>query len=622
VNGSSHRFVVDIELKLVALKLDIDAKLIVGSASGGPQGNYNFFAIYLNAELPTGIPLGSTPLALYGMAGLFALQMEPDKKPGEEWYEGWYKRPDTGVTDLESKWVNRRGSLALGGGVTIGTNSDEGFTFACQAILIIVFPGPIILLEGKANLLAERAKLDDDPLFRSLAVLDMRQGQILIGLDAQYKRDWQTGKVLDIHAGAEAFFHTPNDWHIYMGEKEPRDKRIRARILSLFEANCYFMIDPKKLATGAWVGYARAWKFGPVSLTLEAWLEGNVVVNWTPLHFYGDLWLHGNVEVKVFGFELGLSVDARFAADVFDPFHVKASIEVSIRLPKPLKKKHIEMTLEWGPIPNWPAELPLPLKEVAIEHFKVTTSWLLAKDSVPPLLLPKYDAVKEGLRDYYAPPVSSEPPIDAMPVVPVDGRAHLSFGRPVNDDALVGVNPQPVQPEYERIGDPDKDEGPVRVRYGLKEIELAKWDEQKNLWQAVASRPAVSGVPTLYGSWAAVPQLPSGTGQAPVANVKLWLWSKTPFDYTRHGGSDWDNWFIANEAFANYPGVPQDIPDREVCVDFEMLDSSQWLQSPWQFPEHPEITLGWQAPPRQHVTTLDPPVDGVTHTLSFPALVS
>ena len=619
-SGTVHRFVGDIKLKLIALKMDIDAKLVVGSASGGPQGKYNFFAIFLNAELPTGIPLGSTPLALYGMAGLFALQMEPNKKASEEWYEGWYKRPAIGVSDLEKKWVNRRGTLALGGGVTIGTNSDEGFTFAAKALLVIVFPGPIILLEGKANLLAERAKLDDDPLFRSLAVLDMREGKIQIGLAARYKREWQTGKVIDIQAGAEAFFHTTNDWHVYLGEKEPRDKRIRARILSLFEANCYFMIDPKKLATGAWVGYARQWKFGPVSLTLEAWLEGNVVVNFTPLHFHGDLWLHGNVEVNVFGFGLGLSVDARFAADVFDPFHVVASFEVSVRLPRPLKKKNFHITLEWGPIPDWPKQLPLPLKEVAIEHFKVTTSWPLPKDTTPPLLLPKYDPDVKGMRGYDELQSANPPPLSAMPVVPLDCRPHLSFSQPMNDDALVGVNPQPVQPEYQRIGDTDKNEGPVRVRYGLREIELAKWDAQQNLWRPVASKPALSGVRTLYGSWAAVPQLPSGTGQAPVANNKLWLWSKTPFDYTRHGGSDWDNWFIDN--FPSYPCVPLDIPDREVCFDFETMNSAQWLQSPWHLPVDPEIILGWQAPPRQHVTTLDSPVDGFTHVLSFPALVS
>jgi hypothetical protein len=621
VGGASvHRFVGDIKMKLNALEMDIDAKLIIGSASGGPEGHYTFFAIYLAADLPTGIPLGSTPLALYGIDGLFALQMEPNKTESEEWYDDWYKKPTPGVTDLEKKWVNRRGTLALGGGVTIGTNSDNGFTFACKALLVIVFPGPIILLEGRANLLKERAKLKDDPTFRALAVLDMRRGQILIGLDAQYKRDWQTGRVVNIRAGAEAFFHTPNDWHIYLGKKETRDKRIRARFLSLFDADAYFMIEPKWLKTGIWVGYAKQWKFGPVRLTLEAWIEANVVVNWTPLHFHGDLWLHGSVEIKVFGVGLGLSVDARFEADVFDPFHVKASIEVSIKLPKPLKKKHVEITLEWGPIPDWPRQLPLPLKEIAIEHFKVTTSWPLPKDSTPPLLLPRYDPDKEGLRNDYPPPGFSDPPLSAMPVVPLDCRPHLSFGRSVHDDALVGVNPQPVQPEYERIGNPEANEGPVRVRYGLKEIELAKWDGQKNLWQAVASKPAVSGVPTLYGSWAAVPQLPSGAGQAPVANVKLWLWSKTPFDYTRHGGSDWDNWFIAN--FPNYPCVPQDIPDREVCFDFETLDSSQWLQSPWQLPQHPEITLGWQAPPHQHVTRLDPPVGGFTHALSFPAVVS
>jgi len=616
--GSVHRFVGDIKLKLVALKMDIDAKLIIGSASGGPQGSYNFFAIYLAADLPAGIPIGAIPLKLYGMAGLFALQMEPNKKESEDWYEGWYKRPAMGVTDLEQKWINHRGSMALGCGVTLGT-LDAGFTFACQALLVILIPGKIVLIDGRANLLKERAKLNDNPMFRALAVLDTSKNQISINLDAQYKRDEQ-GRVLDIRASADAFFHKPDDWHIYLGKREPRKNRIRAHMLNLFDGDAYFMIDPKQLATGAWVGYARQWKFGPVSLTLEAWLEGNVVVNWTPLHFHGDLWLHGNVEVKIFGFGVGLGVDARFAADVFDPFHVKASIEVSIRPPKPLRRKQIEITLEWGPIPNWPERLPVPLKAVAIEHSKVTTGWSLLNDSTPPMLLPRYDPDKEGLRGYYAPPAFSEPPISAMPIVPLDGQAQLTFRRPVNDDILVGVNPQPVQPQYERIGNPGTDEGPVRARYGLKEIELAKWDERQNLWRVVASKPALSGVRTLYGAWAPIPQLTSGTDQGAVANVNLRLWDRTPFGHTRHGEDDWNDWFTTN--FPNYPCVPQDIPDREVCFDFETLDSSQWLQSPWQLPQHPEITLGWQSPPRQHVTTLDPPVDGFTHALSFPAVVS
>lgn len=621
VDGAAvRRFDGDITLNLISLGLEIDAKLVIGSASGGPQGKYNFFAIYLGVELPTGIPLSPTPLALFGLAGLFALQMEPNKLPKDEWYEHWFKKEPVGVTDLKSKWVNRRGSMALGFGGTFGTYSDDGFTVAVKALLVLVFPGPIILITGRANLLKERAKLSDEALFEALAVLDMREGQILIGLDAKYKQDEQTGKVIAIEAGAEAFFKDPGNWHVYLGEKEPRAKRIRAHILSLFEANSYFMIDPKQLATGAWVGYAKQWKFGPVGVTLEAWIEGNVVVNWKPLHFTGDLWLHGNVEVKVFGFGLGLSVDARFAADVFDPFHVVASLEFSFRPPRPFKKeKHIEITFEWGPQKIWPALIPLPLEQVAIEHFKVTTTWPLPKDGTPPLLVPKYDFEKGGLRNYDSNPPSFTPPsLGALPVVPLDCRPRISFGRPVHDDALVGVNPQPPQPAWERVGDPSKDVGPVQVRYSLKQIELSKWDSQAQTWLtvAVAGRPLNSGERRLFGSWAPIPQLPSGTGPGAVANTKLWLWSKTPFDHTRHGGSGVDDWFVAN--FPNYPCVPRDVSDREVCCDFERLARSQILETPWRWPEHPEITLSWRSNAPLHVTALDPPVDGFTRALCFP----
>lgn len=613
-NEQIHRFVGDIKLNLIALKMDIDAKLIIGSAKG-PQGNYNFFAIYLAAELPTGIPITPTPLALYGMEGLFALQMGPNKTESEEWYDGWYKRGQPGVTDLEKKWVNRRGSMAFGVGATVGTTSDQGFTFACKALLVIVFPGPIFLLEGKANLLKERAKLNDDPMFRALAVLDMREGQILIGLDAKYQRK-ENGEVIDIRAGAEAFFKDPSHWHVYMGEKEPREKRIRALVIKLFEANAYFMIDPSSLKTGIWVGYAKQWKFGPVKLTVEAWIEANLQVNWTPLHFHGDLWLHGNVEINVFGFGLGLCVDARFEADVFEPYHVKASIEVSIKLPRPLKKKHVEITLEWGPKAVWPELLPLPLKEVAIEHFKVTTSWPLSKNVAPRLLRPKYDFEKDGLRNYDSTaPAFSEPELSDFPVVPLDCRPHISFGRNVNDDAFVGVNPQLVQPEYEQIGDPDKG-GPLKVRYSLQRIELCKRFEQAPQWRTVAVSRPNAGERALFGSWAAVPQLPLGAGQTSGANTKLWLWSITPFDYTRFSGSDGDDWFTAN--FPNYPCVPQDIPNREVCCDFEGLERSQLLDTPWQSPEHPEIALSWQFRTQHRVTVLDPPINGFTRALCFP----
>src|SRR5581483_11234442 len=89
----------------------------------------------------------------------------------------WFHDHTVGVKDL-TKWTNRDGSLGLGGGVTLGTVVDNGFTFAAKALLVIVFPGPIIMISGAANLLKERASLDDDPIFRLLTVLDFRAGCI------------------------------------------------------------------------------------------------------------------------------------------------------------------------------------------------------------------------------------------------------------------------------------------------------------------------------------------------------------------------------------------------------------------------------------------------------------
>ncbi|HEX8076303.1 MAG TPA: hypothetical protein VF511_00700, partial [Chthoniobacterales bacterium] len=233
-NGATvRRFDGDLQLKLRTPKLEIDGSLVVGSVGANALTNtppYNFFAIYVGVELPTGIPLGATGLALYGFAGLLAIEMEPDKKPDEAWYainpaKSWYKRGTIGVADLD-KWINARGSKAFVAGVTLGVYAGNGYVFNGKVLLAIVFPGPIILLEGMANLLKDRDQLTKgDPLFRSLAVLDNRAGSLLIGLDVKYNYDKNAGKLIKIAAGTEAYyqFNDPTAWHIYLGIKEPRE---------------------------------------------------------------------------------------------------------------------------------------------------------------------------------------------------------------------------------------------------------------------------------------------------------------------------------------------------------------------------------------------------------------
>lgn len=617
-----HRFDGRIKLELLALDFSVDATLVVGTASG-PQGQYTFLAIYLDVELPAGIPLGPTGIGLYGMAGLFAMSMEPDKHPDEEWYgigpgEGWYHRGTVGVTDLATKWVNRRGSLALGAGVTLGTVADNGFCFSGKMLLVLVFPGPILMIEGKANILRERSALDEEPIFRALAVLDGRAGTLLFGLDAQYKYG-TGGELIDIRGSVEAFFSfvDASAWHLYLGVRDPREKRIRAPILKLFEANAYFMLDARQLAMGAWVGYDKSWKFGPLKVTVEAWIEGNAVLSWKPVHLTGDLWLHGKADLSVFGFGLGLSVDARFAAEVFDPFHVLASFSVGINLPWPLPDFSATIKLEWGPDPVNPP-LPMPLKEIAIEHFKVTESWPLPRSGATPLLLPNYDTDADGFRSDPTPPVATQvlaPAPAYAPVVPLDSRPHITFGRSVHDAALVGVNALPVIPAYERIGDPQKNEGPVQAKYLLTEVALDKWAGSG--WTAVARKGTTAnppGVEALFGSWAPMPAMPDGNGEN-TGQVKLWLWSKSAFDYTRHSGRAWEDWFT--DRFDGYP-CPPPLRDRTVCCNFEGVDPERLITAPWQCPNTPEILLLWVNPKILQVDILPTPIRDKKHALCFP----
>ena len=593
--GDVHHFDGRVTVELIALNLEIDALIVIGTRAGNP-----FFAIYLGVELPAGIPLWATGLGLYGIAGLFALEMEPNKTDQEGWFEnpdgspGWYKRPTEGVTDIINKWDPVAGSLGLGGGVTIGTVADNGFTFSGKFLLVIVLPGPIIMLEGRANILSDRSSVSGaDPLLRCLAVLDARAGSFVFGLDAHY-RFGSGGELIDIRGSAEVFFSFSNAslWHIYLGREEPRERRIRAQIIQIFEANAYFMLDAQKLALGAWIGYQADWQFGPLRAILEAWMEGKVEASLRPVHFHGEYWIHGRVEVSAFGIGVGLSVDVRLAADVFDPFHLLGELSVGIRTPWPFPDISVTITLEWGPDLDVPA-IPEPLQEVAIEHMKVSTKW--------PLMI-------EGNRNP-----------GTAPVVPLDCRPRITFARTVHDDAGVGGNSQIPWPGpkydpqgWERIGNPAANQGPVLVRYALAELALQRWNAPTSAWEDV--------LPPAYGSWAAMPQIPSGEVVAgsdpPVANTKLWLWSKSGFDDLRASGRAWEEWFT--DRFLGYPCIPA-VAAREVCCDFEAEPGGTRVYSPWRCSEEPDLVLSWIEPARQTVATPAQSALGLTHALCFPA---
>ena len=594
--GQVRRFDGDITLKLEAIDLKIDGTIVAGSAPG-----YNFFAIYVAADLPVGFPVGPSGIALYGVAGLLALQMAPNKAPEQPWYgfgpdeDGWYDEDPRGIEKLADKWTNVRDSRAFGAGVTLGTLSDNGYTFNGQVLLALVLPGPVVMLQGAANVLTERASLSDDAMFKTLAVFDKPAGNILFGVDASYKYSDPDGKLIKINGSLEAYysFNDQSDWHLYLGKDEPRSSRIQARVLNLFDANAYFMLDSDQLAMGSWIGFDKGWQFGPLSVTLQAWMENNALISFKPLHLHGDLWVHGSVDLKVFKFGAGLSVDARIEADVFQPMHLLGDFRVAIRLPRPFKSISADVRLEWGPQPAQPPT-PIVLKEVAIEHLKSSAKWSMPSGV---LVVPQYDdgngfLSTASLATGDLTPQAARAMLASgleYPVVPMDCRPSVAFGRNVWDRALVGTLPQPPNPGWEMIGDPAQNQGPARVQYSVEAVSLEKYDGAA--WQAIATADGnVGGSGPLFGSWQVTTNVGGGAGPA---QNKLLLWSKSGYDLYRNTGVS----ALAqlSGAFGDFPCLTAPEPE-EVCLTFNQLSASEQFRATFVHPANADVSFGLAAP--------------------------
>jgi hypothetical protein len=602
LKSAPDRFDGAVKLSLPALKLAFDGKIVIGSQNGQP-----YYALYIDAELPVGLPLANTGLAIYGIAGLFANQMAPARLDGEDWYT-WYQRPTgtpaaPGVTDLFNKWAFKQDALGLGAGATLGTFADNGFAFASKLLFAIVFPGPVIMLEGRANILKQRTALNDssNPAFRLYSVLDANVGDLLLALAAQYKFD-DGGALLDISGGAEAYFNwnDPTLWHFYLGQNDPREKRIRAQFLSLFTAESYLMLSQRELAMGGRVGWGKSWRFGPLKVTLEGWIEGGAAINWQPAHFHGQLELHGSAGLRAYGIGVSLSIGTHLSADVFAPFHVAGRFTVEINLPWPLPDIRASVNVEWPPKRTAPT-LPSVLKEIAIEHPLVATTWPLPRGQ------------------FLLPSTAPAPDINSVPLVPVDARPSITFNRPVHDAGITGVNAAQggqtsiSDNEFEYIGDPVSRSGPAKVRYSFELIALER--KVGMIWQLVAQTPAAAGPtppPELLSAWATVPPMSNPSGAA-IDQVKLQVWAKTGFFYARSTGQG-DDWFANN--VGNYTCSPDPI-DTEVCYDFNNVDPAVPPIGSWDSDDR-MVHLGWCTPPTVVVKTISGASTTVLDFDSFP----
>ncbi|MFL5306709.1 MAG: DUF6603 domain-containing protein [Polyangia bacterium] len=587
-----------VQVTIPAISMTIQGQFVAGTL---PTGETTF-AVFLDLELPVGIPLGPTGLGLYGFSGLFAHNREPDKHADEGWYrnpdfsDGWFTRPQEGVTDIVNKWRGATGKMGLGAGVTFGTFSDNGYTFNGRVLFVLIFPGPIVLLDGMANLFKKRASLlTSEPEFHALMVIDPGKS-IEVGLDAHYKYK-DAGELLDIRGSADVFFDftDASAWHIFLGIKDPAARRIRARIFKLFDVNGFFMLDAHKLDIGAGWSLSKTWGFKHLNVSLSASMFGEAIVSWHPNHFTGAVGVSGSAGLHAFGISAGVSVSATVSGDVFQPFDLKGSFHVGLDLPWPLPDVGASVTLEWKEDFSSPPPLPVPLREASIEHPKTSNTWALTRGAS----LRSDDG--GGQFDFERPgdqppktPLDVLPPFGsdvAAPRVPADTKVGLTFTRPIDDPSLIGTT-NPAQVKAEIVGDPHAGKGAYTVGYALVSVDLQKWAPAPESqpagfrWTTIQTAgPGNTGTSPdrLVGAWVPGTEDPA---QGNSQQNKLVLNATTPFDYAADRSQSWVTSFVGANA-----GYPCPLIDPRLSARFTQ-DLGTVLDNPFQF-DTPHFRVAW-----------------------------
>jgi hypothetical protein len=523
--ASERYFIGNAKLKLLPLGIELDAAVKIGR---NLEEDYKYVYTFMSVTLPIGLPLWATGAALYGIAGLYGMNVNPSAQ-NRDWY-GWYAGPPEqfNVTNA-GKWAGLQDGKALGAGMTIGTLFDVGHVVSVKGLFALILPGPVIILQGKANFLNVPPDASDPSsqgVLDMLAVIDALAGTLQLNIDA----GWSKAQVIEIAASAEAYFDfaNPRNWHFYLGQDTPEDRRIRAYLLSLFHGDAYLMIDSDGIQTGAGISWGYDWKFGPVKVVMRAWIGGEAAITWQPPQLEGSLQVGGEFEISVAGFGVGLSAEAGLSGKAPSLYWVKGTLHVVVKLPTPIKDLDEKILLEWQEEAE--PEFEDPFRSIGLEHPKVDETWINLPDSQ--IDNPGSESYQPG------------------PLVPLDARPSLVFDRSMKDvtsgNSFISLD---VYGGGTPIGDYTFD-------YELQEVLLEKWSKAGGKsWEAVDE---------LYGTWMAVED-----GDGEPAFSRLQLWAKSPFAFTRQTSRTYRDAFLLNHA--DWPCA--DLPEvTTYCVDWEEVE--------------------------------------------------
>jgi hypothetical protein len=296
----------------------------------------DFRAVFaaLEADFAPGLPLGSTGVAVYGFHGLLGANMgrTPPPDPLE-----WLKRAPVGALAVE-KWDAAAGNWAFGVGAVVGTVFDSGWSFNTKGTLIVEIPGPRLLLATQTQIIQTKPPVGGAPTsgVLSTVLLDFENDIFAVGIDFLFEKE----NLLEFHVPVDIFFNlrVARDWHIRFGQWDPASRRIELRILGLWRAWGYFVIEGDGwhqggldlegicVATGARIEIF--WGSRDIGVYLEAYLEYHVGLQLDPLYLEGLLRVGGELHVG----PVGLGARGELEVKAAEPFVVRGEICGSIDL--------------------------------------------------------------------------------------------------------------------------------------------------------------------------------------------------------------------------------------------------------------------------------------------------
>lgn len=338
--GGSVQFVGEGLLELPSLDASIDVSMVVGrQAAAPPEHPEPFPYLYLFADaklMPTGIPIGSTGLSIYGFQGLVAYEMKLDVDealPPDERFYALFTTDPIGIT-AASKWVPKKGENAIGAGIVVGT-ADKGFAINAKGMLVVAFPDLTILLQARANFLKKRPSLEANEEGALDALMVYSAGASTLTLDIVAR--WEISSIISVTGAARAFFSfdDPDAWYLEIGRDE-EGKRVLAQALKwngewLFSAGFWLRLDPEKLVTGVQVEIDLRKSKGGFCVEVKGKGRAQMTLFWEPSQWEGLLELSGRISAGYKGISVGLSLSGDARARVKRPFdvhlHVKACVE-------------------------------------------------------------------------------------------------------------------------------------------------------------------------------------------------------------------------------------------------------------------------------------------------------